>query len=271
MIELVDTHCHIHSIGANSQDYTVKKWREGGVNDADELIRSAASAGVSRLLCVGTGLDDSQRAVGFVQDRKNCYATVGVHPHDAKKHKDTNELSRRCRSMLNRDKVVAIGEVGLDFYKSYSPKEDQTRLLENFLELASETNLPIIFHVRDAHREFWPIFDNFKGIRGVLHSFSATTKELDEGLKRGLFIGLNGIMTFTNDNSQLEAAKAVPLEKLVLETDAPYLTPKPHRGKVCKPEHVAHVATSLADLRGESFESLASQTTKNACELFNIA
>lgn len=271
MIELADTHCHIQSIGADKGDFTSLKWRDGGVEDADEVIKAAAEAGVKRLICVGTDLDDSERAVNFVKTRENCWATIGVHPHEAKEHRNLQELIQQCRNILKSGKVVAIGEAGLDFNKNFSPKQDQIKLLESLLGLASETKLPVVFHVRDAHKDFWPIFDNFKGVRGVLHSFSATTKELDEGLKRDLCVGLNGIMTFTKDESQLAAAKAVPLEKLVLETDAPYLTPKPHRGKICRSEHVVDIAKFLANLRGEPLGALAKQTTENACELFNIA
>ena len=128
----------------------------------------------------------------------------------------------------------------------------------------------MIFHVRDAFDDFWPIFDEYKGIRGVIHSFTATTKELDQILTRGLFVGLNGIMTFTKDDKQLEAAKSVPLDRLVLETDTPFLTPKPFRGKINEPKNVVVIAEFLSDLRGESLKELSEATTNNSNQLFNL-
>ena len=128
----------------------------------------------------------------------------------------------------------------------------------------------MIFHVREAFEDFWPIFDEFKGVRGVIHSFTATQKELDDILSRGLYVGLNGIMTFTKQDAQLAAAKAVPLDRLVLETDAPFLTPAPYRGTICEPKHVRITAEFLADLRGESLAAIADATTHNARKLFDL-
>jgi TatD DNase family protein len=130
--------------------------------------------------------------------------------------------------------------------------------------------LPLIFHVRDAFDDFWPIFDNFKGLRGVIHSFTATPRELEQILQRDLYVGLNGIMTFTKNADQLEAAKAVPLDRLLLETDAPFLTPVPFRGKICEPKHVVITAEFLSKLRGEFIGKLGQNTTRNAQTLFNV-
>jgi TatD DNase family protein len=130
--------------------------------------------------------------------------------------------------------------------------------------------LPLIFHVREAFDDFFSTYDQYKGLRGVVHSFSADTRVLDKILSRGLYIGLNGIMTFTKDQKQLEAAKAVPLNRLLLETDAPYLTPVPFRGKICEPKYVRVTAEFLSHLRGETLEELAAATTRNAAELFKL-
>lgn len=271
-LSLFDTHCHIQSIGVkNSDDFTAKKWRDAHIENPEEVIEFAKNAGVSRLLCVGTDLEDTKRAVEFAEHYDNCWASVGAHPHDAKEfgQKDYPELAALLDDKSK--KVVAIGECGLDFYYEHSPKQKQLKLLEFQLDLASKHNLPVVFHVREAYSDFWPVLDNFKNIKGVVHSFSATSRELEQILSRGLYVGLNGIMTFTKDENQLEAAKRVPLEKLLLETDAPYLTPKPFRGKICTPEHVAITAHFLAELRQEAVEQIASVTTSNASELFNIA
>jgi len=139
------------------------------------------------------------------------------------------------------------------------------------LDLAQEFNLPLIFHIRDAFEDFWPIFDQYKGLKGVVHSFTANTKELEEVLARGLCVGLNGIMTFTKQANQLAAAKAVPLDKLLLETDAPFLTPAPFRGTICEPKHVRVTAEFLSHLRNESLEDIAAATTQNAAQLFKLS
>lgn len=267
---LVDTHCHIHAAVKGRMDFTARKWQDADETDPDTIINAAVGAGVDRLICVGTDFDDSQDAVAFVQNRKNCWAAVGVHPHDAQNFFEKHQDLSMFEKLTARPKVVAIGEVGLDYYYEHSPREQQLRLLEMFLTLAAAKGLPMIFHVRDAFDDFWPVFDKFKNIKGVLHSFTATQEVLDKALSRGLYIGLNGIMTFTKQHEQLEMAKAVPLDRLLVETDAPYLAPKPFRGKICKPEHAKATAEFLCQLRAEKFEDLSVRTSENASFLFRI-
>ncbi len=270
MAGLVDTHCHIHAANSNRQDYTAKKWQEAEETDPDALIKSAEIAGVGRLICVGTDLNDSREAVNFVQTRGNCWSSVGVHPHEAQKFLSEHKDLSTFEELLKEPKIVALGEVGLDYYYEHSPKAEQIKLLEMFLQLARENKLPVIFHIREAFSDFWPILDNFGAVRGVLHSFTSNTADLDKALNKGLYTGLNGIMTFTKDENQLEMAKKVPLDRLLLETDAPYLAPKPYRGRICKPEYVKETAEFLAELRGEKFEELANATTENAKLLFGL-
>lgn len=252
-MKLFDSHCHIHD-----EQYEF---------DIPEVLSRAKSAGVEGMVCIGTSAIDSQNAVNFVLDKPNCFATVGLHPHEATLGEDDFEV---LAQLVNHPKVVGIGEFGLDYYYENSPKEDQIKALRYQLELAVTSNKPCVFHIRDAFEDFWPIFDEYTGIRGVVHSFTATKKELNEALKRDLYISLNGIMTFTKNEEQLEAAKAVPLEKLILETDAPYLTPTPLRGKINEPSYVEHVAEFLSRLREESKETLSEVTTGNALSLFGI-
>ncbi|HEX5456490.1 MAG TPA: TatD family hydrolase [Candidatus Saccharimonadales bacterium] len=270
MSGLTDTHCHIHAAKPTRDDFTAKKWQEANETDPDALINSAIEAGVDRLICVGTDLEDSLDAVDFVQTRDNCRATIGTHPHEAKeflsKHKDLSAFEE----LAGKPKVAAIGEVGLDYYYEHSPKKEQIKLLEMFLQLATDRKLPVIFHIREAFDDFWPIVSNFGAVGGVLHSYTSDTQNLDEALNKGLYIGLNGIMTFTRDENQLKMAKRVPLDRLVVETDAPYLTPKPLRGKVCKPQHVRLTAEFLSELRGEPYEKFAEATSNNAGRLFNL-
>lgn len=271
-IELTDTHCHIHEAVEHftGKSETRDRWqRSKEVGSPDEIIKAAASDGVTRMICVGTTLTDSELAVEFVKNRPNCWASIGIHPHEAKEHLDTSKQDAFAE-LATKPKVVAVGECGLDFFYDHSPRDAQVKLLEYQMELALKHELPMIFHVREAFGDFWPIFDAHPGIRGVIHSFSATTKELDQILQRDLYVGLNGIMTFTKNTEQLAAAKAAPLEKIVVETDAPFLTPVPHRGTICEPKHVRVTAQFLSNLRGETLEEFANATTRNAHDLFGL-
>lgn len=255
-MEFIDTHCHIHF-----PDYQL---------DADEVRLEAAAEGVGQLICVGCTLPDSRGAVEYAARHEGVWASIGLHPHEGSIYVHDHESLQAFRSLAAKPKVVAIGECGLDYYYEHSSKEDQKKLLRFQLDLASEHNLPLIFHIRDAFDDFWPIFDGYTGLRGVVHSFTAGTAEAEQIVSRGLYIGLNGIMTFTKNQAQLEAAKAVPLDKLLLETDAPFLTPVPFRGKICQPKHVRVTGEFLSGLRGESLEKLAAATTTNARRLFKI-
>lgn len=270
MPDLFDTHCHIHEA---LEDFvldteTKRRFIKAGSPSADQLLTHAKAEGVGRVICVGTTVEDSETAVAFVQSRPQTWASIGIHPHEAKVYAGKKDMLARFEALANQPRVVAVGECGLDFYYDHSPRAQQEAILRYQIELALAHNLPLIFHVRNAFDAFWPIFDSYKGIQGVIHSFSATTAELDQILSRGLYVGLNGIMTFTKDPAQLAAAKAVPLNKLLLETDAPFLTPKPYRDKMCEPKHVRVTAEFLAELRAQPLDRLAAQTTINAQTLF---
>ncbi len=253
-MELVDTHCHLQF-----KDY----------KDPNQIIEAAREAGVTKLICVGTTLADSTQAIEIAVGNEGVWAAVGVHPHDAKAL-DPSKLAAEIKALLIKPKVVAVGEIGLDFYKNYSPRDEQIKVLKAQIEASLAYDLPYIFHVREAFDEFWPIFDAYPGLRGVIHSFSSSEQDLEQILKRGLYVGLNGIMTFTKDIGQLAAAKKVPADKLLLETDAPFLAPASLRGKTCEPKHVRLVAEFLADLRGESWAELAATTTHNSERLFGL-
>lgn len=269
-MQLFDTHCHIHEI-MKPLTPVHDKWVKGGITDVDTVIAAAQTEGVSRAICVGTTAPDSELAIECVSGRENFWASIGIHPHEAQDHLENPEKMELFASLATRDKVVAIGECGLDYFYNHSPREAQIEILKYQLGLAQKHNFPVIFHVRDAFEDFWPIFDQFTGLRGVIHSFSSTRHDLDEILARkGLYVGLNGITTFTKQQEQLEAAKAVPLQRLLLETDAPFLTPAPYRGKICEVKHVKVTAAFLAALRGETLERVADITTENARTLFNV-
>lgn len=269
----IDTHCHIHEVGAvqTSEQSVAQKWADAGKNNPEIIIADAKKAGVQGFICVGTTPEDSEIAIRFVQDRPDCYVSIGIHPHEAEKYIGNKKQLQLLGDLVNESKkVVAVGECGLDYYYLHSAREDQKRLLRLQIELAVEHNLPLIFHVRDAFEDFWPIFDSYNGLRGVLHSFTADSRVLKQALSRGLYIGLNGIMTFTKNEEQLLMAKTVPLDSLLLETDAPFLTPTPFRGTICEPKHVRLTAEFLSALRGEPLERLTARTTANAKELFSL-
>ena len=256
-LEFVDTHCHIQFV-----DFPL---------DPEDVIRDAAKDGVTRLIVVGCTLEDSRAAVEFAAKHDNIWAAIGLHPHEGAVYVNDDKALQEFRELAGKPKVVAIGETGLDYHYEHSPRDDQKKLLRFQLDLAVEHSLPLIFHVREAFEDFWPIFDSYNGINGVIHSFSSGTEDMKQILKRDLFVGLNGIMTFTKRSDQLEAAKAVPLNKLLLETDAPFLTPAPFRGTICEPKHVRVTAEFLSHLRNESLEDIAAATTQNAAQLFKLS
>lgn len=261
-LQLVDTHCHIHF-----SDYEL---------EPEAVIASATEAGVTRLMLVGCTLEDSKLAIQMAAQHDKIWATIGLHPHEGRVYVNDDHALQEFHSLASKAKVVAVGETGLDYFYGHSTRDDQIKLLRFQLTVAQEHNLPVIFHIRgskadpqDVWTDFWSIYDEFKPA-GVVHCFSATEKELEQILKRDLSVGLNGIMTFTKDPAQLAAAKAAPLNKIVLETDAPFLTPTPFRGTICEPKHVRVTAEFLSNLRGESLEKFAATTTNNAIGLFNL-
>lgn len=256
IIEYFDTHSHIHF-----PDYKL---------DAHQTWLDAKKVGVTRMIAVGCRLEDSKGAVDFAVKNDGVWASIGIHPHEASVFLDTKGAKTEFEALIGSDKLVAIGEIGLDYYYNHSPKDQQIELLNWQLELAEKYKLPVIFHVRDAFEDFWPIFDKFNLETSLIHSFTGTKVDAREILKRDLMVALNGIMTFTKQAEQLDAAKLIPLDRLILETDAPYLTPKPVRGNICKPEFVKYTGEFLAELRGESLEDLANQTTQNAIKLFKV-
>lgn len=269
-MELFDTHCHLHEL-VEKLTPVYDKWRSDGVERTPEgVIASAKEAGVNRLLCIGTSYPDSELAVNFAQNRENVWASIGIHPHEAQAALTEGHLDA-FRSLVSRPKVVAVGECGLDYFYDHSPREAQIEVLRIQLGLAAEHDLPVSFHVREAFDDFWPVFDEFGGkIRGVLHSFTDTALNLQKALERGLYIGVNGIATFASAGQKSVIYRTIPQQSLLLETDAPFLTPVPFRGKVCESKHVRVTAEFLSGLRNEELEELARSTTANARQLFRV-
>jgi len=271
-MKLVDTHCHIQSVGLDKGEPTTRSlWAKAPELKAGNVVDGAIAAGVEQMICVGCDLDDSILATDFVKDYPSCFASIGIHPHEADHYVDQAIKLANFAKLALRPKVVAIGECGLDYFYNHSAKENQIALLKFQLELAIDNNLPVIFHVREAYDDFWPVLDSYQGIRGVLHSFTDSTENMQRGIDRGLYIGVNGISTFTSRTEQIAMYKAIPIDRLVLETDAPFLAPLPFRGKVCKPEYVVETAKFLSVLRSQNLEQLAEATTNNAQKLFNLS
>ena len=250
---LIDSHCHIHS-----KDYGL---------DPEKVLQDSQEQGIQSFICVGTDIEDSRLAIDFASKHADCYPTIGLHPHDAKLGE---KAYRELADLAKSQSYVAIGECGLDYYYEYSTKQQQKEAFRFQLDLAAKHQKPMIFHVREAFADFFEIVDEYPGIIGVVHSFTADESILAEVLKRGFYIGLNGIMTFTKDNKQLLAAKKVPLDKLLLETDSPYLTPSPYRGKINTPAYVRLVGEFLAELRGEPLAKLSEISCNNSKSLFNL-
>ena len=249
---LIDTHCHIHDA-----DYPL---------DVTETINRARLADVQQLICVGTDQNNSKLAVELASKNSGLFVAVGVHPHEAKG--GWNEIVDLLNS--KNSSIIAVGEIGLDYHYDYSSHDVQIQALRAQIELALNYDLPIIFHVREAFDDFWPVFDSYSGIRGVLHSFTDSAENLAAGLQRGLYVGVNGYSTFVRDESQKAMFNSIPLSKILLETDAPYLTPDPFRGKVNEPAFVRNVAEYLSNIRQISYDEVAKTTSENARALFKI-
>ena len=261
-MQLIDTHCHVHSLEFfNAQQ-------------ADEVLAEAVQAGVDKMIGIATSLEDGKAAISFAHKHPVSYwASIGIHPHEASKLSE-GEIDRHLSELDNlaqEAKVIAVGECGFDFY--YNDKKadlkKQTKLLEGQLKIAKKHDLPVSFHVRSGFDEFWPIYEKYTP-RGVLHSFTDTSEHLQQALEHGLYIGVNGIATFTKDELQREMFHQIPLENLLLETDAPFLTPTPRRGTINTPKNVTYITNFMAELRGEDANNIATATTENARRLFGI-
>ncbi|MBR2709284.1 TatD family hydrolase [Candidatus Saccharibacteria bacterium] len=243
---LIDTHCHLH----DREFFTEEQ--------AEEMLARAKSKGVEKIICIGTSHQDSLVARDFAKEHKDVYWTYGIHPEGA-----TSEGATEI-SFSPDLKPIAIGEVGLDYhYEGYNRKA-QIRLLEEFLQLAVDYDLPVSFHVREAYQDFLPIVKNFTQVRGVVHSFTDSKKVLKRVLEETeFFIGVNGLATYST-------LPTPPIERILLETDAPFLTPTPFRGIINEPAYVGEVANWLASKLGLDHKVIEKETTKNARELFRI-
>lgn len=234
--------------------------------DREDVIERALESGIG-MICVGVDLETSVQAVELVQKYSEMWASVGLHPND-----NLNEVydQKPYEELAQNPKVVAIGEIGLDYYRTPDREAQlfQAQRLEQQLQLALDLNKPVIIHCRDAHEAMRQILKKFSNIKGVIHSFTGTTEDAKWYIENNFYIGLNGIITFARQYD--ETVKFLPLGKILLETDAPYLTPEPYRGKRNESYYLPHIAQKIAELKNLDPESVAQQTTQNAKDLFDI-
>ena len=255
---LVDSHCHL--------EY------EGLVDQQDDVIARACSAGVAAFLNISTKQSEWDQVTGTAATRPNVWASVGIHPHNADDHAD---LTRKALlAATQHPRVIGIGETGLDYYYDHSDRDRQQQLFRMHIDVSRETGLPLIIHTRDAESDTLDILAAEKG-RGefpaLIHCFTASAEFAQKVLELGLSISLSGIVTFKNAKELQEVAKTIPKDRLLVETDSPFLAPVPHRGKTCEPAFVRDTAGFLSDLRGETLDELAEYTTRNFYALFSKA
>lgn len=248
-----DTHCHLDD----------EKFAE----DREAAYQRMQENDVKYCVCVGSDLASSARCLKLAAAHPGVFAACGVHPHEAK---DAGEgYLDALREMLRQEKCVALGEIGLDYYYDLSPREVQKQVMEAQVELALETDMPVIFHIRDAHGEMVDFFRSRKKLpRGIIHCFSGSAETAMEYVKMGFYISFAGPVTFKNAQNLQRAAQAVPLDRLLCETDSPYLAPVPMRGKRNEPAHVRFVNQKLAELKGLSEEEMARITCQNAFRIY---
>ena len=257
---LIDSHCHIDGEAFDA--------------DRDEVVKRARDAGVAAMLNVGTGdpnSDDFRKAVAVAEKYEGVYAALGVHPHDAKLYDDKAE--NHLIELVKSEKVVAWGEIGLDYYYDHSPRDVQKEVFRRQVRCARELQLPVIIHSRDADDDTVEILTeecSWEGFRGVMHCFGGTPEMARALLPLDFLISFAGNVTFKKAENLREAASVVPLNRLLVETDCPFLTPVPLRGKRNEPSFVVHTAEFLAGLYGVDLETMAEQTTSNFVELFKI-
>ncbi|HOO96213.1 MAG TPA: TatD family hydrolase [Caldisericia bacterium] len=251
-MELIDTHAHL-----NHYDFK---------DETQTLLRHARDSQVVRIINVGYDIESSQASVNLAQKYAPIYATVGMHPHDAKKW--NNETADRIRFMLNQEKVLGIGEIGLDFYRNLSDPKLQEKCFREQLDIATETESLVVIHSRDAWGETVRILSDYDIKRLVLHSFSGDSLVAKWAFDRGYYLSFNGSITYPRKQDMYSIIENMPEELILLETDCPYLAPVPLRGKRNEPAYIRHVAIKISNIRDISLEKAAEITTRNAKRLF---
>ncbi len=256
MMELFDSHCHVNE--------------ERFDGDREEVLTRMAEYGITRYAVIGSDMASSRACVAYRKDHKNAACAVGIHPHEAKgfREEDLTEL----RDWIVTGQANAIGEIGLDYYYDLSPRDVQAEVCRKQMELAWELGTAVAFHIRDAHQDMLDMMKSMKKhlTPGIIHCFSGSAEIAKEYLKLGYHISFAGPVTFKKAPKLREAALLVPKDKLLIETDSPYLAPEPVRGHRNEPANVRFVAEKLAEIRGENPEELAAQTYRNAMTIYGL-
>jgi TatD DNase family protein len=251
-VSLIDSHCHL-----DSEEFDA---------DRDEVIQRALDAGVERMIAIGTGNGppDLEAGIRLAEKYPAFYATVGVHPHDAGKAAPSD--FKNLAALLGYSKVVAVGEIGLDYHYDFSPRETQHAVFIEQMAIAAAANKPIVIHTREAWDDTLDLIERHwtpHGIGGIMHCFSGGPAEAKRALDLGFYLSFGGIVTFSKAIDLQQAAKQAPSNRILVETDSPYLAPVPKRGKRNEPALLVHTVKKLADLRGESVEAISRLTTTN--------
>ena len=256
MPHLIDSHCHLTYEGLHER--------------IDEVLRNAHAAGVGEIVTIATDLDDAAKAMRLARQHDNIHVVAGVHPHQAAKA--PKDWERLLREVSDRERVYAVGETGLDYHYDFAAKETQQKVFCGQLDLATAKQMPVVIHCREAHRDVLDILAEFPDVpRVVFHCFTGTLVEAKEILDAGYWISLTGVVTFKRSEELRDVARLIPLDRLMVETDAPYLSPEPVRGvRPNEPAFVRHTSECIAKARGISFDELAAATHANTRRFFGL-
>ena len=263
-MELFDTHAHYYDA------------RFGELGGADAVLPEIFGNGVSGIVNVGTDLENSRAVIAMAARYEKMYAAVGIHPTDGMAYADADAALSALDEMLGtpetrkEKKIVALGEIGLDYHYEDTDRARQKVLFEGQMLLAKKHGIPVVIHDREAHGDTMDTILSHPAVRGVLHSFSGSAEMAKDLVRRGWYISFSGVVTFKNAARVREAAASVPLDRLLMETDAPYLSPHPKRGECNRSDHLMYTALALADAQGVSFEEVCEKTAENARKVFGI-
>lgn len=256
-MKLVDTHCHIHDMQYD--------W-------PDDVLEAARKNSVTKMITVGTDVEDSKNAIKYAGKNEGVFATIGIHPgtENITISRDVPGLEKLIISSLHGGALVGFGDIGLDYFYKPFDRAKQIKLLEAQLYLATKYDLPVSFHVREAYEDFWSIFDNFKSLRGTLHCYTDGLENMKKALNRDLYISVNGISTFNKEPELNNVFEQIPIDKLLFETDAPYLAPVQFRGKTNQPAYILDICNHWTESHCLIAEDVAKITTENASRVFML-
>ncbi len=256
MNQLFDTHAH----------YTDERLMGDTV-----LLSSVFEGDVSHILTVATDLSDSQKCIALAGEWEGMYASAGIHPHEAAKVENLDDAMNELETLLHAEKVIALGEIGLDYYYDFADRDTQIKLFRAQMDVAAKTGKPVLIHDRDAHGDTMDIIREYAGkVRGILHSCSASAEQVKEYIKMDWYISFSGVITFKNASKVLDSVIATPLSRILVETDCPYLAPVPKRGKTNHSGYMHFTAEKAAELLGVDYDVFCENEVKNAKEIFQL-